>query len=126
MHRPTVKWKYLVGLALSEGIPRRSAKAAVVVGSILNLINQGEALALSEEVVALPSGSRRCGCGKATSGQPHQGRARGGVCTRTAPRDGDEPGSQIGRRGFECLLLVLLGTDPIGLLQGGDAEDVKP
>ena len=44
MHRSIVKSKYLVGLALSEGIPRRSAKAAVVVGSILNLINQGEAL----------------------------------------------------------------------------------
>lgn len=83
-------------------------------------------VALLEEVVALPSGSGRCGCGKATIGRPHQGRARVSGCTRAAPRDGDEPGSQIGRRGFECLLLVLLGTDPIGLLQAGDAEDVKP
>ena len=44
MRRLTGGWKCLVGLALSEGIPRRSAKAAVVVGAILNLINQGDAL----------------------------------------------------------------------------------
>lgn len=31
-------------VALSYGIPRRSAKIAIVVGSVLNLINQGDAL----------------------------------------------------------------------------------
>lgn len=40
----TAKWRRLLELALSDGIPRRSAKAAVVVGSLLNLINQGDAL----------------------------------------------------------------------------------
>lgn len=40
----TAEWKRLLGLSLSGGIPRRSAKAAVVVGSLLNLINQGDTL----------------------------------------------------------------------------------
>jgi hypothetical protein len=34
----------IVSLALSQGIPRRSLVVAVVIGSILNLINQGDAL----------------------------------------------------------------------------------
>jgi len=38
------KWRRSLALALSDGIPWRSAKAAVVVGSVLNLINQGDAL----------------------------------------------------------------------------------
>ncbi|MCB4823082.1 hypothetical protein [Roseicella aerolata] len=35
------KWRRSLALALSEGIPWHSAKAAVVVGSVLNLINKG-------------------------------------------------------------------------------------
>ena len=44
MHRLISKWDCFMGLALSAGIPKRSAKAAVVVGSVLNLINQGDAV----------------------------------------------------------------------------------
>jgi hypothetical protein len=34
----------IVSLSFSEGIPKRSLVVAVVIGSILNLINQGDAL----------------------------------------------------------------------------------
>jgi hypothetical protein len=34
----------ILGYAASDGIPRRSLKVAIVVGSILNVINQGDAL----------------------------------------------------------------------------------
>lgn len=33
-----------LSLAVSEGIPRRSLIVAIVVGTVLNLINQGDAL----------------------------------------------------------------------------------
>lgn len=33
-----------LGYAISEGVPRRSLRIALAVGSILNLINQGDAL----------------------------------------------------------------------------------
>jgi hypothetical protein len=38
------KWKSLSLCAVSDGIPRRSFYAALVVGTILNVINQGDAL----------------------------------------------------------------------------------
>ncbi len=34
----------VVSLSLSEGIPKRSLMVALVIGTILNLINQGDAL----------------------------------------------------------------------------------
>jgi hypothetical protein len=37
-------WRKVWRLATSNGVPRRSFWVAVVVGSILNLINQGDAL----------------------------------------------------------------------------------
>jgi hypothetical protein len=37
-------WKLACLCALSDGIPRRSFYVAVVVGTVLNLINQGDAL----------------------------------------------------------------------------------
>ena len=33
-----------ISLALAEGVPRRAAMVALIVGTILNLINQGDAL----------------------------------------------------------------------------------
>jgi hypothetical protein len=39
-----VNWKLACSYALSDGVPLRSLWVAVVVGTILNLINQGDAL----------------------------------------------------------------------------------
>ena len=39
-----MRWKSVWVCALSEGVPRRSLWVALVVGTILNLINQGDAL----------------------------------------------------------------------------------
>jgi len=38
------EWRVLWRCAISGGVPRRAAAAAVVVGTVLNLINQGDAL----------------------------------------------------------------------------------
>jgi hypothetical protein len=38
------RWRKICLFSISEGIPKRSALVAVVVGTILNLINQGDAL----------------------------------------------------------------------------------
>ncbi len=38
------RWFEIFALCLGDGIPRRSLWVAVVVGTILNLINQGDAL----------------------------------------------------------------------------------
>lgn len=40
----TSNWKLACLCAISDGIPRRSLYVAVVVGTVLNLINQGDAL----------------------------------------------------------------------------------
>jgi hypothetical protein len=37
-------WGILLHCAISDGVPRRSFTVAIVVGTILNLINQGDAL----------------------------------------------------------------------------------
>ena len=37
-------WRAATSLALSDGIPRRAFIVALIVGTILNLINQGDAL----------------------------------------------------------------------------------
>ena len=37
-------WGYLYHCAISDGVPRRSFTVAIIVGTILNLINQGDAL----------------------------------------------------------------------------------
>ncbi|MGE3280076.1 MAG: nitrate/nitrite transporter NrtS [Alphaproteobacteria bacterium] len=37
-------WRY----AISDGVPRRSLAVALIVGTILNLINQGDALIIGE------------------------------------------------------------------------------
>jgi hypothetical protein len=37
-------WKLACLCAVSEGVPRRSLYVALVVGTVLNLINQGDAL----------------------------------------------------------------------------------
>jgi len=39
-----VSWKLACYYAVSEGVPQRSFWVALVVGTILNLINQGDAL----------------------------------------------------------------------------------
>jgi hypothetical protein len=39
-----VNWKLACSYALSEGVPQRSLWVAVIVGTILNLINQGDTL----------------------------------------------------------------------------------
>ena len=38
-----MNWKLAYVYALSEGVPRRSLWVALIVGTILNLINQGDA-----------------------------------------------------------------------------------
>ena len=38
------KWKQAFLCAISDGVPRRSFCLALVVGTVLNLINQGDAL----------------------------------------------------------------------------------
>ncbi len=37
-------WRAACHCAISDGVPRRSLVVALVVGSVLNLINQGDAL----------------------------------------------------------------------------------
>ena len=37
-------WKLACACAVSDGVPRRSLYVALVVGTVLNLINQGDAL----------------------------------------------------------------------------------
>ena len=41
---PNSVWKLACRCAISDGVPRRSLYVALVVGSVLNLINQGDAL----------------------------------------------------------------------------------
>lgn len=38
------RWKLACVCAISDGVPRRSLWVALVIGTILNLINQGDAL----------------------------------------------------------------------------------
>jgi hypothetical protein len=38
------KWKIACHCAVSDGVPRRSFYVALVIGTILNLINQGDAI----------------------------------------------------------------------------------
>ena len=38
------RWREICGYCVADGVPRRSFVVAVVVGTILNLINQGDAL----------------------------------------------------------------------------------
>jgi hypothetical protein len=40
----TSTWKQACLCAVSDGVPRRSLYVAVVVGTVLNMINQGDAL----------------------------------------------------------------------------------
>src|SRR6516162_6752451 len=37
-------WKLACRCAISDGVPRRSLSVALIVGTVLNLINQGDAL----------------------------------------------------------------------------------
>jgi len=37
-------WRVALRFAISDGVPARSVRVALVVGTILNLINQGDAL----------------------------------------------------------------------------------
>ena len=39
-----LRWRRICGYCVSDGVPRRSFAVAVVVGTILNLINQGDVL----------------------------------------------------------------------------------
>jgi hypothetical protein len=39
-----VSWKLVCAYAVSDGVPRRSLWVALIVGTILNVINQGDAL----------------------------------------------------------------------------------
>jgi hypothetical protein len=43
-------WKLACACSISDGVPRRSLYVALVVGTILNLINQGDALLGSAHV----------------------------------------------------------------------------
>ena len=48
-----MSWKLACVYAVSEGVPRRSLWVALVVGTILNLINQGDVL-LSRQRLDFP------------------------------------------------------------------------
>lgn len=39
-----VPWSRICTLCASDGVPRRSLKVALIVGAVLNIINQGDAL----------------------------------------------------------------------------------
>jgi len=39
-----LQWRKICGYCVSEGVPQRSFVVALIVGTILNLINQGDAL----------------------------------------------------------------------------------
>jgi hypothetical protein len=41
---PILTWKSACLCAISDGVPRRSLCVALVVGTVLNLINQGDAI----------------------------------------------------------------------------------
>jgi hypothetical protein len=45
-----VNWKLACYCAVSDGVPQRSLWVALVVGTILNLINQGDALVAGRPV----------------------------------------------------------------------------
>jgi hypothetical protein len=45
-----VSWKLICECAVSDGVPRRSLWVALVVGTILNLINQGDALVAGQHL----------------------------------------------------------------------------
>jgi len=44
MGDPMPRWRLVMALALGGGVPRRAATVALIVGTILNTINQGDAL----------------------------------------------------------------------------------
>ena len=37
-------WSRVLNLCLADGVPRRSVQVALIVGTVLNLINQGDVL----------------------------------------------------------------------------------
>jgi hypothetical protein len=45
-----LNWKLVCAYSFSEGVPRRSLLVALIVGTILNLINQGDALAAGQRL----------------------------------------------------------------------------
>ena len=45
-----MSWKAACSYAVSDGVPRRSLWVALVVGTILNLINQGDALVAGQRL----------------------------------------------------------------------------
>jgi hypothetical protein len=45
-----VNWKLACAYALSEGVPQRSLWVALVIGTILNLINQGDRLLFGQHL----------------------------------------------------------------------------
>lgn len=52
--------RYVCHCAISNGVPRRSIGVALVVGTILNLINQGDALVTGAHVDWLKIGLTYC------------------------------------------------------------------
>ena len=44
------QWRKIGAYCVSEGVPRRSFAVALIVGTILNLINQGDALVRGAEL----------------------------------------------------------------------------
>ena len=45
-----MSWKPAFAYSIADGVPRRSLWVALVVGTILNLINQGDALAAGRQL----------------------------------------------------------------------------
>ena len=44
------RWRLICRYALTEGVPRRSLIVAAIVGTVLNLINQGDRLVTEQPV----------------------------------------------------------------------------
>ena len=44
-------WRTAVGYAMAGGVPKRSLVVAAIVGTILNLINQGDALLAGRDLI---------------------------------------------------------------------------
>jgi hypothetical protein len=53
-------WKQIWHFAVSEGVPRRSLYVALLVGTILNLINQGDSILASASIDWVKLGLTYC------------------------------------------------------------------
>lgn len=77
------KWKIACQCAVSDGVPRRSFYVALIVGTILNVINQGDAIFGTESINWLKV--------LLTYFVPYAVCTYGAVSAQTDPRDTSQP-----------------------------------